>query len=443
MQRIILALVAGLLLWPIVSQAQVTRFLVVGDSWAEEQWLDGSHQRVFNNNSLAAVGVTGELTTTSGSTAAEWVMPENLDRIGAALAQYPHIDTVQLTVGGNDFLDTWNTGFSPGQFEALIDLIKQDIEFVSTFILNQRPEIEIIISLYDYPNFEDTRNGLIWTVACGPLWNDLGQPTPIQLNTAAVEVIDAVETLTDTNPRIRHVRHLGQAQNFFGLPGMPPGTIPAPGDISLPSPAAAMRERFLFGGLDCFHFNATAYDVLIGKLVANYADARFESGLSLQFDSLSADFNGQPQAVPVTTNPPGQGLIISYDGSLDQPLDAGSYSVIVTAPGWRENISGTFEILPAAQAIDFQVPGQVFDDQVEINLVATADSGLPVSFQLVSGPATLNNNLLTLTGVTGTIVVAASQSGDNNWQPAETVERSIEVVEFTDELFEDAFESLL
>ena len=236
MRLMILALAAGLWVWPAICPAQVTRFLVVGDSWAEEQWLDGSHQRVFNANALAGIGVSGELTTTSGSTAAEWKMPVNLERIGEALAQYPHIDTVQLTIGGNDFLDAWNTGYSDAQFDELIGWISQDVEFVTTYILNQRPDIEIILSLYDYPNFEDTRDSLIWLGFCGDLWNDLGEPTPVQVNTAAVEVIDAIEQLAIENPRISHVRHLGQAQNFFGLPGSPSGTIPPPGDITEPSP---------------------------------------------------------------------------------------------------------------------------------------------------------------------------------------------------------------
>ncbi len=438
-----LLVLAGLLiLCSIAAQAQVTRFLVVGDSWAAEQWEDGSHQRVFNSNDLAAIGVSGELTTTSGSTAAQWVMPVNLDRIGTALAQYPHIDTVQLTIGGNDFLDQWNTSFSEAEFDELIGWITQDIEIVSTYILNQRPEIEIVVSLYDYPNFEDTRGGLIWFFACGPLWNDLGEPTPLQVSSAAVDVIDAVEALASANQRISHVRHLGQAQNEYGIPGFPPGTVIAPGDVSLPSPPAAMRTRFFGGGLDCFHFNAATYDVLVENLRIAYIEDRFDSGLDLQFEGLQAVYDGSPQAVPVVTSPADQGLIVSYDGALEEPTDAGSYNVIVTAPGWRESINGVFEILQAVQTIEFQIAGPVFVDQTEIELVASANSGLPVGFQLLSGPATLSDNLLTLTGEAGTIVVVASQPGDANWQASETVKRSIEVIERFDALFEDRFEVL-
>lgn len=440
MNKIARALMVLILLCPLLAHGQVTRLLIVGDSWAEEQWDDGSHARVLNASGLSQVGVSGELTTTSGSTAADWVMPAELARIGNALEQYPHIDTVQLTIGGNDFLDFWNTSFTPAQFAQLIEFIRGDVEIVSTYILNQRPEIEIIVSLYDYPNFEDTRNGLIWFFACSALWDDLGQPNPLQVNTAAVEVIDAIEAFADKNSRISHVRHLGQAQNFFGLPGQPPGSIPAPGLIDVPSPAAAMRTRFFGGGLDCFHFNATAYDVLIGNLVDNYLDQRFDAGLDLAFDSLSLPYNGAPQAVPVATDPPGQDLVISYDNSLVTPTDVGSYAVTVTAPGWRENLSGTFEIVQGSQSIDLDVPNSVFDSVETIDIEVSASSGLPVDLVLVSGPATLDGLTLTLTGGFGTIVLEASQPGDSNWLAADTVSRSIEVIEFVDELFEDRFE---
>jgi lysophospholipase L1-like esterase len=419
----------------VAGQTPVTRLLIVGDSWAEEQWLDGSHARVLSDFVLSSVGVSGELTTTSGSTAAEWVMPENLARIDAALVQYPHLDTVQLTVGGNDFLDSWNTAFSPAQFDALIALIVQDIQIVTDYILAQRPELEIVISLYDYPNFEDTRDGLIWTFACSGLWNDLGQPDPQQVNTAAVDVIDAIEAFSDGNPRIRHVRHLGQAQIFFGST-----MLPLPGNITLPSPRAAMRERFFGGGGDCFHFNATAYDVLIGNLVAGYFGARFAPGLSLEIESPVVEYTGKPRSIGVSTLPADQALIISYDGELLAPTDVGSYSVIVTAPGWRESLTGSFEIVPGSQSIQFDPPTVLRADSAPLSIVASASSGLPVSIELLSGPASLVDGVLTLDGVPGLVELRAAQAGDGNWQAAEIQTRSIEIIEVADPLFQDRFQ---
>ena len=59
-------------------------------------------------------------------------------------------------------------------------------------------------------------------------------------------------------------------------------------------------------------------------------------------------------------------------------------------------------------------------------LSATASSGLPVSYQLVSGPATLAGNTLTLTGV-GTVTVRAKQDGNLTFLPAPDVDQSFNV----------------
>ena len=59
-------------------------------------------------------------------------------------------------------------------------------------------------------------------------------------------------------------------------------------------------------------------------------------------------------------------------------------------------------------------------------LSATASSGLLVTFAVVSGPATVLNNTLTLTGA-GDVVVRASQAGNASYQPAANVDRTFTV----------------
>ena len=83
-----------------------------------------------------------------------------------------------------------------------------------------------------------------------------------------------------------------------------------------------------------------------------------------------------------------------------------------------------------AQFIDFaEIPDQLVYNE-PITLQATATSGLPVTFEVVSGPATIDGNVLTLTGEEGAVKVRAIQSGDGtNWQPAPAVNRSFYVVD--------------
>ncbi|RDC65298.1 hypothetical protein [Adhaeribacter pallidiroseus] len=57
-----------------------------------------------------------------------------------------------------------------------------------------------------------------------------------------------------------------------------------------------------------------------------------------------------------------------------------------------------------------------------ITLKATSTSGLPVSFSVVSGPATIKNNQLTLTG-TRMVTIKAFQAGDATYGPAAVSQR--------------------
>lgn len=63
------------------------------------------------------------------------------------------------------------------------------------------------------------------------------------------------------------------------------------------------------------------------------------------------------------------------------------------------------------------------------NLEASATSGLPVIFEVTEGPATVNGNLLTLTGEPGFVTVKASQPGNGTWAPAPDVFNTFEVID--------------
>jgi hypothetical protein len=70
-------------------------------------------------------------------------------------------------------------------------------------------------------------------------------------------------------------------------------------------------------------------------------------------------------------------------------------------------------------------------------LEASADSGLPVSFGVQSGPATVAGSLLTFTG-TGAVEVVASQPGDTTYAPASPILRSFMVAENLQHIFVEA-----
>ena len=83
----------------------------------------------------------------------------------------------------------------------------------------------------------------------------------------------------------------------------------------------------------------------------------------------------------------------------------------------------------APQTISFPAPvSPVSYGVLPITLSASASSGLGVTFSVVSGPGSVpaGSNLLTITG-TGTVVVAANQSGNGNYLAAPQVTQSVVV----------------
>lgn len=65
-----------------------------------------------------------------------------------------------------------------------------------------------------------------------------------------------------------------------------------------------------------------------------------------------------------------------------------------------------------------------------ITLTGTTTSGLPITYSIVSGPATINGDTLTLTGATGTVMVQAYQAGNALYYPA-NAQLSFDVIDLT------------
>lgn len=72
------------------------------------------------------------------------------------------------------------------------------------------------------------------------------------------------------------------------------------------------------------------------------------------------------------------------------------------------------------QTISFNPLADQEADAAPFALQASSSSGLPVSFTLVSGPATLDHSQVTITGA-GVIRIKASQQGSENFHPAQEV----------------------
>jgi hypothetical protein len=147
--------------------------------------------------------------------------------------------------------------------------------------------------------------------------------------------------------------------------------------------------------------------------------------LFMKYDDLDAEWEAVPEC---------QGVYAGLTPGSGDKYDPAMWNYIfMLNSGFGGFDNFTVRHFPgglAAQFIDFtEIPDQLTYNE-PITLQATSTSGLPVTFEVVSGPATIDGNVLTLTGEDGQVKVRALQEGDGtNWQPAPAVNRTFYVVD--------------
>ena len=153
-------------------------------------------------------------------------------------------------------------------------------------------------------------------------------------------------------------------------------------------------------------------------VVRSFAVAKASAALALS--DLVQVYTGSPRIVTATPTPPGLPVQLTYNGSANAPVNAGTYTVsaVVDHADYQGTASGILVVGKASQLITFgALPAPVFGG-APFAVTATASSGLPVTLALVSGPATLAGGLITATAA-GSITLRASQAGNFNHQPAQ------------------------
>jgi len=103
-----------------------------------------------------------------------------------------------------------------------------------------------------------------------------------------------------------------------------------------------------------------------------------------------------------------------------------------TAPGILVTLTSPLNVQAiftgkTAQTITFPAPGNQPVGTPAFALGGGASSGLPVTYTVLSGPATISGGLLTVTGP-GSVTVQASQPGDTTYLPAVNVNQTFNAV---------------
>jgi hypothetical protein len=124
----------------------------------------------------------------------------------------------------------------------------------------------------------------------------------------------------------------------------------------------------------------------------------------------------------------GNGVVSFTDLRVDAA--GANKQLTASATGMSSATSSVFTVAKANQTLSFgALTARTYGD-APFPIGAGASSGLPVSFSIVSGPATISGNSVTLIGA-GIVTVRAAQSGDANWNAATSVDQSFSVAKLT------------
>ena len=127
------------------------------------------------------------------------------------------------------------------------------------------------------------------------------------------------------------------------------------------------------------------------------------------------------QGTPAGNNQNIEELISEVD--IDRNANLLNFSLM----GETSNFNGELE--SGFQSISFEpIPNKLISDD-PFDVQASATSGLPVSFEVTSGPASVDGNTVTLTGEPGTVTIVASQEGNDTFDPADDVTATFEVLD--------------
>ncbi len=247
---------ATLLMLVLANPVRAAEIVVFGDSWGVPA--APALQTVLTNHGHSET-VAGA--AAGGETASNLSSATGLLHITNSLVANPDVELVHLSIGGNDFLGTWNSTFTPAQEAALFQAITDDVETIVDHILTTAPGVLIFWSSYDYPR-------------------PLALGTPTQVNAASANFQTYAQALdTAKGSVLTAIDFSGLMQVSYGFDGVqhtvydPPFVIP-PGDPSLPDPTLPSPNA---AHTDSIHLTGAGYLI--------FAEEQYLQFYSLYFGS--------------------------------------------------------------------------------------------------------------------------------------------------------------
>ena len=278
------------------TETPQTKVMLIGDSWGFFMDYEQTLNNVFKKWGHSDIKyVTNSNIVVNGWETHDLLTPAAEQQMTSLFNQYPSINVVHMSIGGNDMLGDWKVSFSAGKTDSMMNDVRSRIDSIVMFLKAAKPGIRIVWSGYTYPNFDEIINTAPFPFngSSHPYysaWQKMEFPTNIQINTVLNDFSAKMVTYAAADPQVDFVNATGILQYTYGQTtplGVPPGgtyppyTVPLPeGDPNYPSPEVAMRD-YLSLAKDCFHLSGPSYADFIGYQTQKFYQKFFMNDLYL------------------------------------------------------------------------------------------------------------------------------------------------------------------
>lgn len=139
---------------------------------------------------------------------------------------------------------------------------------------------------------------------------------------------------------------------------------------------------------------------------------------TITLSNLTQTYDGNPKPVTISIPLTNINYTVTYNGSTTPPTDVGTYNVVVTIndPNYQGTKTATLTVTPQTLSITTQCPSKTYGDADFTIPVNTVNNGA-ISYTINSGPATIVNGKIHITGV-GTLDVTVNQAASGNYAAA-------------------------
>lgn len=223
-----------------IEEALQNKILIAGDSWAFFPCFFRSLKKVLKDHHSELANDRRCLRTSKlGIQASEWLGSIQDIRVGRYLEKNKRIKYLYLSLGGNDFQNSWNIQMTEEEELKLASSLFLIMQKITQRYLSINPDLKIILSGYDYLAL----TGKMKFYA--KMLKDMGNPSAQQLNEVMIQSTQILYPLVD-NKNIFYIHHLGLAHYYDGVPerGLAPQITACPDEIS-------PRDNSLQVGGDC------------------------------------------------------------------------------------------------------------------------------------------------------------------------------------------------